>query len=142
MKYVVDCSTIFAACVAEPLTGKAATLRDDDIKAIHELLAPDLLPVEMSNALIVAERRSRIGKGDATRLFRNFLKQLPVLHPTLPDLLHRAHAVAEATVASVYDALYVALAEREQCEFVTADDKLVKNLQPAFPFIRSLASMP
>ena len=43
---------------------------------------------------------------------------------------------------SVYDAIYVALAERESCELVTADDKLVKNLQPQFPFIRSLASMP
>ena len=142
MKYVVDCSTSFAAYVAESLTGKAVGLRDDYINAIHELLAPDLLPIEMANALIVAERRSRIGKCDATRIFRDFLKQLPTLHPTFPDLLIRAQAIAEMTVASVYDSLYVALAEREHCELVTADDKLVKNLQPLFPFIRSLASMP
>jgi len=42
----------------------------------------------------------------------------------------------------VYDCLYVALAEREGCELITADDKLVKNLQPHFPFIVPLASLP
>jgi predicted nucleic acid-binding protein len=42
----------------------------------------------------------------------------------------------------VYDCLYVALAERECCELVTADDKLIKNLQARFPFIVPLASLP
>jgi predicted nucleic acid-binding protein len=43
---------------------------------------------------------------------------------------------------SVYDCLYVALAEREKCELVTADDKLIKNLTPQFPFIVPLSSLP
>jgi predicted nucleic acid-binding protein len=42
----------------------------------------------------------------------------------------------------IYDCLYVALAERETCELITADDKLVKNLQPLFPFIVALAALP
>jgi predicted nucleic acid-binding protein len=142
MKYVIDCSSAFPMYVAEPLTGKAVALRDGYLQTIHELLAPDFLTTEMSNALIVAERRGRIAKGDATRLFQQFLKQLPALHPAWPDLLPRAHAIAEATVASVYDCLYIALAERENCEMVTADDKLVRNLQAQFPFIVSLASLP
>jgi predicted nucleic acid-binding protein len=141
MKYVIDCSSAFPAYVAEPLTAKATTLRDGYLNAVHELLAPDFITIEMSNALIVAERRGRIASGDATRLFRDFLKQLPALHAAWPDLLPRAHAIAEATVASVYDCLYVALAERENCELVTADDKLVKNLQAAFPFIVARASL-
>jgi predicted nucleic acid-binding protein len=41
----------------------------------------------------------------------------------------------------VYDCLYVALAEREGCEFITADDRFVRNLGAQFPFIVSLASM-
>lgn len=44
--------------------------------------------------------------------------------------------------AGVYDCLYMVLAEREGCELVTADDKLIKNLQPHFPFILSLLSLP
>jgi predicted nucleic acid-binding protein len=41
-----------------------------------------------------------------------------------------------------YDCLYVALAEREGCELLTAVAKLVTNLQPTFPFITSLATLP
>jgi predicted nucleic acid-binding protein len=42
----------------------------------------------------------------------------------------------------VYDCLYVALAEREGCDFITADDRLVKRLQAHFRFIVPLASLP
>ena len=38
----------------------------------------------------------------------------------------------------VYDCLYVSLAEREGCELVTADDRLIRNL-PGHPLI-SLAA--
>ena len=43
---------------------------------------------------------------------------------------------------TVYDCLYVALAEREGYELVTADDKLVKAVQPALPFVLPLSSLP
>lgn len=142
MKYVIDCSSAFPTYVAEPLTSKATALRDDYINSIHELLAPDFLPTEMSNALIVAERRKRILPGDATRLFGEFLNQLPALHPVWPTLLPRAHAIAASTVASVYDCLYVALAEREGCELVTADTRLFNTLRSQFPFIIHLSSLP
>jgi predicted nucleic acid-binding protein len=41
-----------------------------------------------------------------------------------------------------YYCRYVALAEREGCELLTADANLIKNLQRPFPFITSLASLP
>jgi predicted nucleic acid-binding protein len=37
---------------------------------------------------------------------------------------------------------YVTLAERELCKHLTADDRLIRALQPTFPFITSLASLP
>jgi predicted nucleic acid-binding protein len=142
MKYVIDSSTAFKWVVVETDSDKARQLRDDYRNAIHDLLAPDLFPTEISNSLVVAERRGRIPPGGSTRLLLDLLKTLPALHPVWPTLLPRAHAIAANTVASVYDSLYVALAERESCELVTADDKLVRNLQPIFPFIVSLASLP
>jgi predicted nucleic acid-binding protein len=42
----------------------------------------------------------------------------------------------------VYDCLYVALAEREGCELLTADGKLINDLQLTFAFITSLAALP
>lgn len=38
--------------------------------------------------------------------------------------------------------MYVALAEREGCELVTDDQKLIANLKPQFPFIVPLTSLP
>ena len=65
----------------------------------------------------------------------------PRLVSSLP-LTPRAIAISSQMAVGVYDCLYVALAEREGCELLTADDRLVRTLQPAFPFITSLASVP
>ncbi len=54
----------------------------------------------------------------------------------------RAIDISSAMCVGVYDCVYVALAEQEKCQFVTADDKLIKNLQPSFPFIVARASLP
>ena len=65
----------------------------------------------------------------------------PDLHPYLP-LLPRAYAIASAARIGVYDCLYIALAEREGCELVTSDQRLLNALKPTFPFIIDLASLP
>ncbi len=141
MKYVIDCSTAFKWAVTETDTAKAVQLRNDYQSGIHELLAPDLFPTEIGNALLIAERRGRIAPGDGAVYFADILKTLPILHAAIP-LLPRSYAIAHHYQATVYDCLYLTLAEREQCEFVTADDKLVRKLQVAFPFVVSLTSLP
>jgi predicted nucleic acid-binding protein len=65
----------------------------------------------------------------------------PILHPHIP-LLDRAHEIAFAAQIGIYDCVYVALAEQENCELATADDRIIKNLQTTFPFIRHLSTFP
>jgi predicted nucleic acid-binding protein len=117
-------------------------LRDDFRNAVHQLLAPDLFPTEVANALLVAQRRGRILPGQGPIFLADLLTTLPHIHPSLPDLAPRAYTIAELTQASVYDCLYVALAEQEQCELITADDKLVNKLRPHFSLVVPLASLP
>lgn len=52
-------------------------------------------------------------------------------------------AVDMATQAriGVYDCLYMGLAEREQCELVTADQRLVNTFHGQFPIVL-LSSLP
>jgi predicted nucleic acid-binding protein len=142
MKYVVDCSVAFKWVVAETDSQKALNLRDGFCNGLIELLAPDNFVTEIAQALVVAERRSRISPGESTKLLADILNTLPDLHPGLPDILPRAQALAIGSVASVYDCLYVALAERENCDLVTADTRLVNNLQQRFPFIKDLSTFP
>jgi predicted nucleic acid-binding protein len=141
MKYVIDSSVAFKWAVAETDSDKAIALRDDSLKGTHELLAPDLLPTEVANSLLVAERRGRLQPGDWPIFFNDILRYCPLLHGALP-LTVRAYEIASLIAGSIYDSLYVALAERETCEFVTADDKLVRKAQAHFPFVIPLASLP
>lgn len=57
-------------------------------------------------------------------------------------LLDRAYEIASAERIGIYDCIHVALAESQNCELVTADDKLIKNLQSKFRFVRHLSTFP
>jgi predicted nucleic acid-binding protein len=141
MRYVLDASVALKWVLPETDSDKALRLRDDTQAGVHELLAPDVFAVEVAHALARAERKGDIPVGDAELHLLNILSTSPQFQPSLA-ILRRALAISSAARIGVYDCLYVALAEREGCELVTADDRLVKNLQGQFPFIRSLGSMP
>src|SRR5207244_2513099 len=114
---------------------KAQQLLADFRSTVHELIAPDILPVECAHALTRAERQGVISVGDADVHFVDLIS-VGIPFVSHAPLLRRALTISSAKRIGVYDCLYVALAEREQCEFVTADDKLVRNLQSQFPFIK------
>jgi predicted nucleic acid-binding protein len=75
------------------------------------------------------KKASRIGPDDAAMFLAQALKALPKLFEAVA-LLPRAQEIAKLYRRSVYDCLYVALAELEQCDFVSADDKLVNWSTP------------
>lgn len=139
MRYALDSSVAFKWVVDEALSDEARRLRDDVRNAVHELMAPDVFPPELAHALTRAERRGRLA--DAEGLWMDVMSTAPRIHPSLP-LMPRALRIAKQARIGVYDCLYVALAERERCDLLTADDRLVKNLRPSFPFITPLASLP
>jgi predicted nucleic acid-binding protein len=141
MKYILDANVALKWVIPEKNSDKAIRLRSDAQAGIHELHAPDIFPVEVAHALTRAERKGDIPVGDADVHLLYILSTPPQFHPSLA-ILRRAIAISSAARVGVYDCLYVALAELERCELVTADDKLVKNLKSQFPFIVSLASMP
>ncbi|MBI3821219.1 MAG: type II toxin-antitoxin system VapC family toxin [Planctomycetes bacterium] len=141
MKYVVDSSVAFKWLVPEIDTDKALRLLDDYQNGIHELLSPDILPVETTHALTRAERQGRVTPAQGSQLFIDFMDQVPTLHSYLA-LLPRAYAISSAMRVGVYDCLYIALAEQEGCELVTADARMINSLQKDFPFITPLSSMP
>lgn len=95
----------------------------------------------MAHALARSERRGIITLAQGPIFLADILSSQPQLHPYVP-LLWRAFAISSQARIGVYDCLYVALAEREGCELLTADERLVSALQPTFPFVTSLATLP
>lgn len=141
MKYVLDSSVAFKWVVVEADTPKARRLRDEFHQGLLELIAPDCLPLEVAHALCRAERQGRLQPAQGSALLAFLLNTLPPLHSSLV-LLPRAYQIASQMRIGVYDCLYVALAEQESCELVTADDRLIRSVQGSFSFLVSLASLP
>jgi predicted nucleic acid-binding protein len=139
MKYVLDSSAALPWVLPEKDSAKAIQLRDDARNGVHQLLAPDIFPAEVFNALLKAERTKRINVGEAKTLYASIGADLPALQPYLL-LMPRAGEIASRWRVALYDCLYVALAERESCEVVTADHGII-GLQTQFAFIVALASL-
>src|SRR5262245_4889003 len=137
--FVFDSSAALKVALPEPFSDKAKQLRDDYHNSNIQLIAPDIFPVEILHALTKAERQKRIALGNARPLWQLILADCPILHPHIP-LLDRAYDIASAARIGIYDCIYVALAERENCELATADDRIIKNLQSRFSFIRHLST--
>ena len=128
MKFVLDASVGLCWVIPRPLSPKALRLRDDYQKAIHELIAPAHFPGEIASGITKAGRQKLIHVGNARRLIADVLSTPPILYP-LDPLFYRAVDISSQTRTGFYDCLYVALAEQENYELVTADDKLINALQ-------------
>jgi predicted nucleic acid-binding protein len=141
MRYVLDSNVALKWVLPEHDTPKAVRLLNEFRRGAHELLAPDVFPIEVAHSLARAERKGTIRPPMGARRLFNVLSSAPSLHPYLP-LLPRAFAIASSAKIGVYDCLYVALAEREGCTLLTGDLKLANSLQKGFPFITTLSSLP
>jgi predicted nucleic acid-binding protein len=141
MRYVLDSSVALKWVLPEADSAKAIRLRDEYKNGIHTLLAPDIFMAEIANGLASAERQARIKTGESAVLLLDVVRAAPAIHATAPLLL-RAMALAIATRRAVYDCVYLALAESERCELVTADDQFARGLRPSYPFIVSLGALP
>lgn len=138
MKLVIDASIGLKAMLPEHDSAKALQLRADFRKGIHELLSPDLYLLEAGNAIVTAARSGKIYASEVPIFYAELMGNLRIIDPST-SLLPRAIEIALQSRASVYDATYVVLAERESCNLVTVDEKLLKVL-PGFSIV-SLASL-
>lgn len=93
-----------------------------------ELLAPRLLMEEVSNALLTGVRRRR-WSGAAADEAQRLLRHLPVRFVDGQRDLVRAWDLARRyDNHSIYDLLYVAVAERRGTQLITADSRLRQRL--------------
>ena len=63
MKYVLDSNIVLKWVLIEADSDKARRLRVEFQQQIHDLLAPDVFPVEVAHGLAKAERRGVIPRG-------------------------------------------------------------------------------
>ena len=139
MKFVLDASVALSWVMPRPLTAKALALRDQYRNNFHELIAPSTFGAEVASGLTKAERQKLIPVGDGIHLLAEILRTSPLLY-AYDSLLFRATEISSTVRSGLHDCLYIALAEREGCEFITVDEKLLKNVQRVFPFVIHLGA--
>jgi predicted nucleic acid-binding protein len=132
----LDASVVLKLLVYESGTDRALewlTSREGE-----ELVAPSLLLAEVASVL-----QRRVQTGELTPTERadamDALESLEVRVVWDFDLIRRAAALAdELDQATVYDTIYLAVAEREQCALLTADHKFAKAAATKYPLVRLL----
>jgi predicted nucleic acid-binding protein len=133
---VVDASVAVKWVVAEELSDRAHALLEDSLRAQRPVLAPPLLPIEVTNAIYQRQRRNLITQDESRSYVATFLL-LPIELIAPPDVFNRALSFARThNLTQTYDALYAALAEAVQAELWTADERLRNALERAVPWVR------
>ncbi len=141
MKYVLDSSVALKFVLPEPDSDRAIQLRDEFRHGILHLIAPDIFTSEVANGLATAERQGRTAPGEAILFLHDVIQNSPVIYAPNP-FLPRAIDLSIIYRHAVYDCIYLALAEAENCEMVSADDAFVRKMRSNFPYLIRLADLP
>lgn len=96
------------------------------------LLAPTLLPYEVTNAVLQAVRRNRISLEKGQEIVAVF-QELSI--PTVEVPWQRALVLARAYDRSAYDGAYLALAEERSDQLVTADLRLYNAVKDRLAWV-------
>lgn len=88
-------------------------------------IAPALWPLEVLNALLMAERRQRLDSAQRQQL-GGFLQDLPVVldHQTAAQSWNVTAHLAQRYKLTLYDAAYLELAQRRNLPLATLDQDL------------------
>jgi predicted nucleic acid-binding protein len=140
-RLVVDSSVAIKWFVPELYSTEARHILNDYQTGGLSSLAPDLINAEVGNIVWKKHRFQGLAEEDAQKVVDDFRLLTFILTPTA-DLLDEAYRLAITHQRTVYDALYIALSLREQCHFVTADEKLVNAVNATYPKVVWVANWP
>ena len=141
MQYVLDANVVVKWFIPEVNSDKADRLLADFRGHRLDIIAPDILVAEVGNTLWARSvRRKDFSVADAAASYTDFLDLGLPLHSSAA-IAEDALSIATAEQHPLYDTLYISLALKRRCEFVTADESLVNKLGSRFPHIKLLRNL-
>lgn len=126
--YVLDASVAvkWFAATAEVDRDRALALRQRHATGATRLVVPGSFPLEVVNALRFSHR---FGERELIAAVESLEALALTVCPIEYDLLRSAVAIASAYQVTLYDAVYVGLAERRGLPLLTADEVLVNRMK-------------
>jgi predicted nucleic acid-binding protein len=138
--YVVDAAVVAKWVFAERDRAAAQNLLAAWTAGAIDLIAPDNLLAELGAIWRRKVRAGDLTADDASALLALLRLVLPRLVP-VAELLDTALSIALRHDRPVADALHLALALRDGCPYLVAEDRLFRALAPSFPCVRHLADL-
>jgi predicted nucleic acid-binding protein len=136
VRLIVDASVAVKWGVAEEGHAEAIALAAMD----HEFLVPDLVFVEVGNALWKKAIRGEISRQQAVVVASEIRIAFSSLLPAV-ELAERALSIAMELNHPIYDCVYLAAAEEYQGIVVTSDSRLLRIVASG-PFASLVVSLP
>jgi len=132
MRFVVDASVAAKWLVREADSDKAEALLIQWKQGDFDLLAPEIVLAEIGSMIWKKSLRGLMPPDAALEVYEKFMRVSLPLAP-IHDLAGPALKLALQYRHSVYDGLYVALAQMTGWRLITADEKLYNMLASGFP---------
>ena len=125
MAFVLDCSVTLSWLLPDERGGATNALVDELERTTA--VVPAIWPYEVANALLVAQRRARVGDDDLIRM-RRALAALPIeIEPVTSDqVLSAVSDLGRRLEVTSYDAAYVEPVARQRLPLATLDARLRK----------------
>jgi predicted nucleic acid-binding protein len=135
--YVIDAGVVVKWFIPEVDSAKAHQLLERYLQGIDTPVAPDLLIAECGNVFWRRCRQGDITPDEATESLADLLTlQVPLVSAT--RLVQSALSLALQHQRTIYDALYLALAQERNCDLITADERFLHALSAQFPQLQLL----
>lgn len=138
---IIDSGILIASSlVDEPLSNIAQGFLLNQTQQEMQFNAPQLLRAELVAVLRKAVFQKRIAHEEGRTLVTKLLRY-PIQYHEDDTLLIQAYEIARRfNLPRAYDSQYLALAERLNCEFWTADETLYNSISARFSHIRWLGN--
>ena len=141
LRFVVDASVGAKWFLPERDSDLARSLLVQRAAGQAQLIAPDLFPGEVANAVWKRCRlRQEINEVTAHEAMAELFAALPEMVPS-DSLVNQAFELGMQFRHPIYDCIYVALALREGCPLVTADRPLAELFGPSTRHVMHLESL-
>jgi predicted nucleic acid-binding protein len=131
---VLDASVAAKWFLPEPLSEEAAHL----LEPRYDLVAPDLIRLEVASVLLKALRRGEVGLPEADEALGSLLPAAVRMFPAA-ERSREALEIARRHGGTVYDAAYIALALAFDAPLITNDAKLAAAAKKTKARVRLLA---
>ncbi len=125
MLLILDASVVAKWFKEESGSEDALKVREGFYNGVHEIIVPDLLLYELSNALRYDKKFSR---EEIEKAVKSILEMDLTITIPSQELITKSVEAALDYEITVYDAIYIVLSLQMNGIFVTADEKLYRKI--------------